>query len=89
MPLCGTDPFVERHESAQAKAERLFNEELERRGWSIGELAQRKKGDRQKVKIALHLRQQTTMTWAWIAQRLEMGVGAYAANCARALREGE
>jgi hypothetical protein len=38
------------------------------------------------VKIALHLRTETTMTWDWIAQRLAMGEGAYAANSVRAAR---
>jgi hypothetical protein len=32
-----------------------------------------RKGHRKKVEIALRLRRETTMTLAWIAQRLQMG----------------
>ena len=78
----------ERAESAQAKAERLAGEELRRRGWKAEDLARRRKGDKQKRKIALRLRRETTMTWEWIAQRLKMGAAGYAANCVRALNEG-
>jgi hypothetical protein len=79
----------ERHESAVAKAERLLREELRRRNWGAEDLARRRKGDRQKAKIALRLRQETTMTWDWIAEKLAMGAGAYAANCVRVARGEE
>jgi len=36
------------------------------------------------VKIALRLRQETTMTWAWITDQLLMGTGGSAANAVRA-----
>src|SRR3982074_921393 len=52
-----------------------------------GDLARRRKGDKHKRKIALRLRRETTMTWEWIAQRLEMGAAGYAANCVRALNQ--
>ena len=42
-------------------------------GWKASELQTRRKGDRLKVQMAVQLRRQTTMTWKWIAQRLEMG----------------
>jgi REP element-mobilizing transposase RayT len=64
-------------ESAEAKAERIVTEELRRRGWNAGDLAERRKGDPEKVKTALRLRRETTMTTAWIAQRLAMGTRAY------------
>ena len=35
------------------------------------------KGDAKKVKITLRLRQETTMTLAWIAQQLEMGTKSH------------
>jgi hypothetical protein len=44
---------------------------------------ERPKGDRQKARIALRLREETTMTWDWIAEKLAMGVGAHAAHCVR------
>jgi len=77
----------ERLESAETKAERLVGEELERRSWSAEDLGRRSKGNREKVKIASRLRQETTMTWNWIAQRLRMGAGAYYANRVRSLRQ--
>lgn len=60
-------------QSAQAKAERIIWEELERLGWSVTDLEGRPKGDARKVAIAARLRCETTMTLAWIAQRLRMG----------------
>ena len=62
----------ERQESAQAKAERIVAEELKRAGWMEKTLGQKPKGDPKKVKIAQRLRQERTMTLAWIAERLRM-----------------
>ena len=76
----GTDPF---------KAQRLLGEELGQRDWNHEDLVRLEKGHRQKVKIASRLRQETTMTWDWIAERLEMGATAYAANCVRSCRAGQ
>lgn len=73
----------ERQETAMAKAEQLLSEELEQRGWDEVELARRRKADREKVEIAERLRQETTMTWAWIAGHLRMGTAGYAANSLR------
>jgi REP element-mobilizing transposase RayT len=78
---------AERQESAEAKAERLLAEELERRKLGRQELERRRKADPEKLKVALRLRQETTMTWDWIANRLAMGAGAYAANSVRAFKE--
>jgi len=78
---------AERQESAQAKAERIVLEELERRKVGAEEFEKRKKADPVKLKIALRLRRETTMTWDWIAQRLAMGAGAAAANSVRASRD--
>ena len=60
-------------ESAQAKAERLVLEELKKLRWGQEELGSRRKGDEEKVRIALRLRKETTMTLSWIAHRLHMG----------------
>ena len=60
-------------ESATEKAARLVKEELDRLGWRELELKQHRKGDPEKIKIASCLRKETTMTLAWIAQRLQMG----------------
>ena len=71
---------TQRQETEEAKAERLVREELATLGWDEGELARRRKGDPEKVRIARRLRQETTMTLAWIAQRLGMGVWTYVSN---------
>src|SRR5438067_2519785 len=60
-------------EAAQAKAERIIEEELSGLGWSAVDLQGRRQGDGRKVAIAQRLRAETTMTLAWIAQRLHMG----------------
>ena len=70
----------ERQEREQEKANRLVDEELRRLGWTEKELAQRPEGDKQKVETARMLRQQTTMTLKWIAQRLHMSSWTYVFN---------
>jgi putative transposase len=75
----------ERRESMEGKAERLLEEELQRHRLTREELNRRKNGDKKNVKTALRLRKETTMSWQWIAKRLVMGSGAYAANCVRAM----
>jgi putative transposase len=70
----------ERHESAEARAERVLAEELKRARWTEGTLAQKRKGDPKKVKMAQRLRRETTMTLKWIAQRLKMGTNTHLAH---------
>ena len=77
---------VELQESATEKAERLVREGLQKRGWSEAELATRKKGDEAKLKLAVKLRAETTMTLKWIAARLQMGTGASLSNLLSAQR---
>jgi hypothetical protein len=62
-------------------------EELVRRGWKKEELAKRRKGDKEKVKIALRLRSETPMTLAWIAEQLKMGTPGSLANSLRAAKQ--
>jgi hypothetical protein len=64
---------AELQESEEEKAGRLVREELGRRKWAEENLAKKPKTDPQKARIARRLRQETTMTLAWIAQRLQMG----------------
>ena len=77
---------AERQESGEAKAERLVLKELKKLRWTKDDLAQRRKGDSGKVRIARRLRQETTMTLAWIAQRLNMGVWTHGSNLLRAAK---
>jgi len=71
----------ERQELAVNHAERVVREELRRRKWGEEGLAQRRKGDAEKAKIALRLRRETTVTLKWIADRLKMGTWTNVANC--------
>ena len=70
----------ELRESAEAKAERIVAEELRRRQWTDRALEARRKGDPGKLAIARRLREETTMTMAWIAERLKMGTKTYLAH---------
>jgi REP element-mobilizing transposase RayT len=65
------------HDSAEGKADRIVSEELQRRNWTEATLAERRKGDGEKVKMAMRLRRETTMTVAWIAKRLRMGTPSH------------
>ena len=70
----------ELRESAEAKAERIVAGELKRRKWGERTLAERRKGDPAKIAIAQRLRAETTLTLAWIAERLKMGTKTHLAQ---------
>jgi hypothetical protein len=57
--------------------------ELRQHGWGANEFARRRKGGREKVKIARRVRIEAAMTCSWIAQHLSMGAPGSAANCIR------
>jgi len=76
--------------TAQAKAEAIIEAELGLAGWSFEELNRHRKGDSQKIRIAERLRRETTMTLAWIAERLQIGSPGHLScllyrNCKRGL----
>jgi REP element-mobilizing transposase RayT len=77
---------LERRESEEAWAEQLVDKELQRLQWGATDLYQRRKGDLHKLKLARRLRQETTMTLHWIAQRLNMGAAGSLANLLRNLK---
>ncbi len=60
-------------EAAEARAQRLIDEALREKGWTVEDLKARRKGDAFKVRLAATMRAQTTVTTAWIAERLHMG----------------
>jgi putative transposase len=64
---------TERHESEQDKAERLVKGELAQAAWTEEDLKRRRKSDPVKLRLAVRLRKQTTMTLKWISERLQMG----------------
>ena len=64
-------------EAVEVRAERLVTGRLKAMGWKEKDLAARRKGDPEKVKLAAEVRAQTTMPLAWIAERLAMGSRGY------------
>ena len=62
-----------RLETAQAKAERIIEEELDRLGWKESDLACRRKNDPAKLALAARLRRETTLTLKSIAARAGLG----------------
>ncbi|MGH9352006.1 MAG: transposase, partial [Terriglobia bacterium] len=62
-----------RHESAEAKAERLIGEELKRAKWRASDLKEYPKSHQVKMAIAARLRRETTLTIREIAKRVHMG----------------
>ena len=60
-------------QSGEQKALKRLETELKKLRWTGGDLLERAKGDRAKLRIAKILRAETTMTLAWIAQALNMG----------------
>jgi len=63
----------ERVQTEQEQAEGMVREGLKRLGWKEADLEARRKGDGEKLKLALRLRAETTVTVKWIAERLRMG----------------
>jgi putative transposase len=63
----------ERAQTEAEQAEGIVRAGLKRLGWPEAELAERAKGDREKLKLAVRLRVETTVTVKWIAERLCMG----------------
>ena len=64
-----------RHESAQAKGERIVVEELKRLKWKETDLKETPKTHPEKLAMARRLRRETTLTIREIAQRLHVGSG--------------
>jgi putative transposase len=71
---------AQRQETGLQQAERMVKEELVRLCWDADQLRARRKGHRAKVRLARRLRQETTISLKWIAQRLQMGSWTYVSN---------
>jgi hypothetical protein len=67
-------------EAAEAEAERIVKAELTKHKWDEQVLAGRRKRDPVKVAMAQRLRRETTVTLAWIADRLQMGAKTHLAH---------
>ena len=59
--------------SAEAKAERIMAQELQRQGWQEADLLVRPKNDAVKLEIAARLRRETTLSTKAIAGRVHLG----------------
>jgi hypothetical protein len=78
-----------RRGSAEAKAERIVAEELQRLGWKEADLKRRRKHDPDKLEIGARLRRATTLTIKAIAARVCLGTSKAAnARLHGHLREG-
>ena len=69
---------------ACGKTEWQVGKEIRRVGWAEEGLRGRRKGHRVKVLLARRLRQETTVSLEWIAQRLDMGSWTYVSNLLQA-----
>jgi REP element-mobilizing transposase RayT len=78
----------ERQETGEQQAQQIVREEMKRLGWTEDDLPRRRKGDAGKVVVARRLREETTMSLKWIAQRLHMGSWTYVSNLLRARQLG-
>jgi REP element-mobilizing transposase RayT len=67
------------HEAVEVRAERLVSQALQRLGWTELDLVDRPKSHPAKLQLAHQLRAQTTLSVAWVAQRLSMGSRAHLA----------
>ena len=70
----------DRNQSEQQKARDIVAMELKRLRWTPQELALRRKADPGKVRVAMRLRQETTMTLKWVAEELHMGAWTHVSN---------
>ena len=61
------------------RREPIFKDDLDRQRF-LATLAERRNGDAGKVAIAERLRAETTVTMAWIAERLPMGTRTHLAH---------
>jgi hypothetical protein len=77
----GPNSAAPRREFSREQAEAIVAAELQALGWSEAVISQRPKGDPEKIRIARRLRQETTVSLRWIAQRLNAGSWTHLANC--------
>ena len=71
---------AELRESEEEKAVRIIAQEIQRLKFPKIDLSRLSKGDPCKIQIARRLRQETTMTLQWIAERLQTGNVPYTAK---------
>jgi len=62
------------------RAEGLVRGELRKAGWEEEKLGSTPKGHKVKLRVALRLRAETTVTHGWLAERLQMGSHSNVSN---------
>ena len=77
----------ERRESQVERAERIVLGELRKARWTEARLESSPKGHRVKVRLALRLRAETTVTYEWIGRRVGMGSRSNVSNLVYARRK--
>ncbi len=77
----------ERRESQVERAEGIVLGGLRRAGWTEARLESSPKGHRVKMRLALRLRAETTVTYEWIARRVGMGSRSNVSNLVYARRK--
>jgi hypothetical protein len=81
LPIFQTASYgEERWASEVERVERVVREELCRAGWDEARLGSTAKGPPVKVRAALRRRRETTVTYGWIAERLQMGSRSNVSN---------
>ena len=70
----------ERRETEVEEAEQMVRSELRKARWDESKLGSTPKGHRVKVRLALRLRAETTVSYGWMAQRLGMGSRSNVSN---------
>jgi putative transposase len=73
----------ERVETDQEKAERIVRVGLKRLRWGEEQLRLRRKSDPKKIALAKELRNRTSVSLKWIAERLQMGSWSHVSNLLR------
>ncbi|MEI7730715.1 MAG: transposase [Verrucomicrobiota bacterium] len=71
---------VPRKEAGPVKAEEMLAQQLAALGWTEQDLKTRAKGDPVKISLARRLREETTVSLKWVANRLRLGTWTYLAN---------
>jgi REP element-mobilizing transposase RayT len=80
---------AERREVQTSRALRFLREEMDRLGWEAADLHEAGKSDERKVRLAVRIRKETTMSLNWIAENLAMASWTHVPNLPGAQRKRE
>jgi hypothetical protein len=80
---------AERREVQAGQTFGLLRAEMQRLGWDRAALRRASKGDERKVRLAVRIRQETTLSLKWIAEHPAMGSWIHVSNLLVAERKRE